>query len=117
MVVREDLEPVVDAAQHQLGGEDVRDGAVVEGDVELPVVLDVVVVRAEKASVAISRQTGDLVHAARYGGRTDRASIASAALHGLQVETRRQRVTAFADERAAAGMPPDAVHGRMRPAV
>ena len=117
MVVREHFEPVVHAAQHQLGGEHVGDGAVLEGDVELAVVLDVFVVGAEKAAVAVAGQARELVRAARHGGRTDRAPAVRAALDGLEIEAGRQRMAPLADKRAAPGVAPDAVHGRVRAAV
>src|SRR5262245_30925531 len=84
VIVREHLEPVVHAAWHELAREDVGHRPVVEGDVELAVVLHVVVVGAEEAAIAIAGQARDVVHAARHGGGTDGPSVAGPALHRLQ---------------------------------
>ena len=117
VIVREDVEPVVHAAEHELGRVDIRDGTVVEGDVELAVVLDVVVIRAQEAAIAETRQARDVVHAARHGGRTDRTAIARATFHLFQIKTRGEGMTALADEGATARVLPDAVDRRVRAAV
>ena len=59
MVVGADLEPVVDAAQHDVGGKDVGHRAVVELDVHHGEVVDVVVVAADVTFVAEGRQPGN----------------------------------------------------------
>ena len=117
VIVGEDLEPVVHAPQDQLGGEHVGHRAVLEGDVELAVVLDVLVVRAEKAAIAVAGQARDLVHAGRHRGRPDGAPAVRATLHHLQVEAGGEGMAALAHERAAARVAPDAVDGRVRAAV
>src|SRR5215831_1392154 len=111
VIIGEHLEPVVHPAQHELAREDVGDRPVVEGDVELAVVLHVVVVGAEKAAIAIARQARDVVHAARHSGGADGATSASSALHRLQIEAGGEGMAALAHERATACVTPNAVHG------
>src|SRR5439155_13926761 len=84
---------------------------------QLAEVLDVVVIGAQEAAIAEAGQARDLVDAARDRARADRPTAPRAPFHLLQVETRRQRMTALADERAATGVAPDAVDRRVRAAV
>src|SRR5215831_17282677 len=117
VIVRKHLEPVVHAAQHELAREDVGHRPVVEGDVELAVVLHVVVIGAKEAAIAIAGQARDVVHAARHRGGTDRSSTTSPALYRLQIEAGGEGMAALAHQRAAARVTPDAIHGRVRAAV
>jgi len=65
VVVGADLDPVVDAAENDVGGEDVGDCAVVKDDVDGGEVVDVVVVAADVAFVAESWEAGDGVGVGR----------------------------------------------------
>src|SRR5262245_31897110 len=98
VIVGEHLEPVVHPAQHELAREDVGDRPVVEGDVELAVILHVVVVGTKEAAITIAGEPGDVVHATRHGGRTDGASAAGPALHRLQIEASGEGMAALTHE-------------------
>ena len=89
VVVGADFQPVVDAAQHDVGGEDVGDRAVVELDVHHREIVDVVVVAADVALVAEARQPRDGV---RPGGDrlgADRLAVARCGLRRASDTARR----------------------------
>ena len=117
VVVRADFEPVVDAAQHDVGGEDVGHRAVVELDVHHREIVDVVVVAADVALVAEVGQPRDGVRPGGNRLRADRLAVAGAALDALQVQRRRQRMAALADQHAAAAAGRVGVVDRVRAAV
>ena len=117
VVVGEHLQPVVDAAEHDLGGEHVGHGAVGERHVQRTAVLDVLVVGAQVAGVTVAGQAGQRVHARAHRGRADRRRAGSAPLLLLQEQDRGQRMARLAHQRAAAGVAPDAVQRRVRAGV
>ena len=111
------LQPVVNAAQHDVGGEQVGNRAVVELHVHQREVVDVVVVAADMALVAKARQPSDGVGPGGNGLGTNRFAVAGAALHALQVQRGGQRVAALADQHAAAAAGRIGVIHRVRTAV
>ncbi len=117
MIVGAHLDPIVDAAQHDVGGKDVGHRAVVELDVHHGKVVDVVVVAADVTFVAKGRQTRNGVGPGGNRLRPDRFAATAAAFDPLQIQRGRQRMAALADQHAPAAAGRIGVIHRVRSAV
>ena len=117
MIVGRDLEPVVNAADDNVGGEDIRNRAVLEYHVHEGKVIDIVVVAAYMAFVFEAGQPGDCVRARRDGLRQNRFAVPGVAFDAFEVKRRRKRVAALADHYAAAGEFPVGIRIRVRARV
>ena len=117
VVIGADLEPVVDAAEHDVAGDDRGDRAVVEFDVHHGEIIDVVIVAADVPLIAKAGRARDGVRSRGDGLGPDRRPAAGPAFHALQIKGRGQRMAALADQHSAAAAGGMGVVDRMRSAV